>query len=124
MYGSCGLVHSAESVFNAVPAKGSLTWTAIIEAYGYNSLWQDAIKLFDEMISRKFTPNDFTFKVVLSICDQAGLTDDACRIFELMSKRYKVKISGEHYAIIIGLLNRSGRTTAAQRFIDMNNLSS
>uniref|UniRef100_A0A6N2N2D7 Pentacotripeptide-repeat region of PRORP domain-containing protein n=1 Tax=Salix viminalis TaxID=40686 RepID=A0A6N2N2D7_SALVM len=124
MYGSCGLDHSAESVFNAVPAKGSLTWTAIIEAYGYNSLWQDAIKLFDEMISRKFTPNDFTFKVVLSICDQAGLADDACRIFELMSKRYKVKISGEHYAIIIGLLNRSGRSTAAQRFIDMNNLSS
>ncbi|KAJ6696902.1 hypothetical protein OIU85_003278 [Salix viminalis] len=124
MYGSCGLVHSAESVFNAVPAKGSLTWTAIIEAYGYNSLWQDAIKLFDEMISRKFTPNDFTFKVVLSICDQAGLADDACRIFELMSKRYKVKISGEHYAIIIGLLNRSGRSKAAQRFIDMNNLSS
>eukprot|EP00258_Populus_trichocarpa_P013938 XP_002325518.3 pentatricopeptide repeat-containing protein At1g71460, chloroplastic [Populus trichocarpa] len=124
MYGSCGLVHSAESVFNAVPVKGSMTWTAIIEAYGYNSLWQDAIKLFDEMRSRKFTPNDFTFKVVLSICDEAGFADDACRIFELMSKRYKVKISGDHYAIIIGLLNRSGRTRAAQRFIDMSNLLS
>ncbi|CAK7327861.1 unnamed protein product [Dovyalis caffra] len=123
MYGSCGFVLSAKSVFNAVPVKGSMTWTAIIEAYGYNKLWQDAIKLFDEMRTR-FTPNDFTFKVVVSICEQAGFADDACRIFKLMSERYKVKISEEHYAIIIGLLNRSGRTREAQRFIEMSNLLS
>ena len=81
MYRSCALGRRAKSVFNAVPAKSSVTWTAIVEAYGYNNLWKDAIKLLDEMRTRRFTQNDFTSNVVLSICDQAGFADDTCLIF-------------------------------------------
>lgn len=123
MYGNCGLIHNSKSVFNAIPVKGSVTWTAIIEAYGYNSLWQDAINLFDEMRYGGFTPNHFTFKVVLSICDQAGFADYACRIFKLMTQRYKINASEEHYSTIIGLLTRCGRIKEAQRFIQMSSSS-
>ncbi|KAJ9128873.1 hypothetical protein P3X46_034388 [Hevea brasiliensis] len=123
MYGSCGVINGAKSVFYAIPVKGSMAWTAIIKAYGYNKLWQDAVRLFHKMISDGFTPTHFTFKVVLSICDQAGFADDACRIFDIMSQRYKIKASEEQYSIIIGLLTRAGRIQEAERFIKMSSSS-
>jgi pentatricopeptide repeat protein len=123
MYGSCGAIDYAKLAFDAIPVKGSMTWTAIIEAYGYNNQYQDAMDLFDLMRSGGFTPNHFTFKVVLSICDQAGFVDEACQIFNLMHRRYKVKAAEVHYSIIIGLLTRFGRTKEAQRFVQMSSSS-
>ncbi|XP_062152724.1 pentatricopeptide repeat-containing protein At1g71460, chloroplastic [Alnus glutinosa] len=123
MYGSCGLVDEAKLVFDAIPVKGSMTWTAIIEAYGYNNRCQEAMDLFDGMRSGGFTPNPFTFKVVLSICDQAGFVDEACQIFNLMHRSYKIKASEVHYSIIVGLLTRFGRIKEAQRFVQMSSSS-
>lgn len=123
MYGSCGLVDDAKLVFDAIPVKGSMTWTAIIEAYGYNNRCQEAMDLFDGMRSGGFTPNPFTFKVVLSICDQAGFVDEACQIFNLMHRSYKLKASEAHYSIIVGLLTRFGRVKEAQRFVQMSSSS-
>ncbi|GKU99626.1 hypothetical protein SLEP1_g12442 [Rubroshorea leprosula] len=124
MYGSCGLTDCAKSIFDAVPVKGSMTWTAIIEAYGYNDLCLDAISLFDKMRSDGFTPTEFTFKVVLSICCQAGFVDKACHIFSLMSHGYKLKPSEEHYSLIIRLLTRFSRFKEAEIFKEMSSLSS
>ncbi|XP_041009543.1 pentatricopeptide repeat-containing protein At1g71460, chloroplastic [Juglans microcarpa x Juglans regia] len=124
MYGCCGEVDRAKLAFDTIPVKGSMTWTAIIEAYAYNDRFQDAMDLFDEMRSGGSTPNDFTFRVVLSICDQAGLVDEACQIFNLMQHRYKIKALEEHYSVIIGLLTRFGRIEEAQRFLEMSSSSS
>ncbi|XP_007032385.2 PREDICTED: pentatricopeptide repeat-containing protein At1g71460, chloroplastic [Theobroma cacao] len=124
MYGSCGLISSAKLVFEAVPVKGTMTWTAIIEAYGCNDLCEDAISLFHQMASDDFIPNHFTFKVVLSVCRQAGFVDRACQLFSLMTRKYELKASEEHYSIIIELLNTFGRFEEAERFVQMSSLSS
>ncbi|WCJ34584.1 Pentatricopeptide repeat (PPR-like) superfamily protein [Euphorbia peplus] len=116
MYGGCGLIRSARSVFDAIPVKGSRTWTAIIEAYKYNRQWKNAIEIFEKMVSGGSSPTYFTFKVILSICDEAGFADEASRIFKLMTGKYKIKATEEHYSIIIGLLNRAGRIQEAERF--------
>ncbi|KAL6983208.1 Pentatricopeptide repeat-containing protein, chloroplastic [Sarracenia purpurea var. burkii] len=117
MYGVCGANEKAKLVFDAFPVKGSIIWTAIIEAYGYNSRYQDAINLFKQMRSGGFSPNHHTFKVVLCICARAGFADDGCHIFNLMARRYNVKPSEEHYSSIIGLLTRVGRIEEAQRYL-------
>ncbi|KAJ4713787.1 Pentatricopeptide repeat-containing protein [Melia azedarach] len=116
MYGMCGFVESAKLVFDAVPVKGSVTWTAIIEAYGYNDLNKEALGLFNKMRYGGFTPNHFTFRVLLSICNQGGFPEEACRIFTIMSRKYKIEASEEHYSIIIELLTRFDRIEEAQRF--------
>ncbi|KAJ8760457.1 hypothetical protein K2173_015124 [Erythroxylum novogranatense] len=123
MYGSCGLISSAKLVFNAIAVKGSMTWTAIIEAHGNSNLWRDAISLFNEMISLGFAPNDVTFKVVMSICDQAGFVDDACSIFKLMSQRDEIKSLDECRSILFGLLKRCVGIEEALRFVEMSTLS-
>ena len=122
MYGKFGSITKAKLAFKAIPAKGSMAWTAIIEAYGYNGLYQDAINLFHQMRSDSLTPNHYTFKAILSICERAELADDACLIFNLMTRRYRIKASDEHYSSIIELLNHVGRTEDAQRFIQMRSV--
>ncbi|CAN1147729.1 Pentatricopeptide repeat-containing protein At1g71460, chloroplastic [Linum perenne] len=119
MYGSCGLIQYARSAFDSVPSKGSRTWTAIIEAHGYNNLYEDAISLFNEMTSRGCTPTQFTFNVVLSICGRAGFTDDACQIFDLMTRKYDLTVSEEHCSILVGLLNSCGRSAEGERYSKM-----
>nr|XP_043626970.1 pentatricopeptide repeat-containing protein At1g71460, chloroplastic isoform X2 [Erigeron canadensis] len=114
-YGVCGEIRKAVIAFKAVHVKGPMTWTAIIEAHGYNSCYQEAIDLFDQMTRSGFSPNQFTFKAVLFICEQAGFVDEACRVFQLMTRRYKAEVTQEHYTSIIRVLASSGRTDEAER---------
>ncbi|KAJ4965735.1 hypothetical protein NE237_017584 [Protea cynaroides] len=119
MYGKCGVIEKAKLLFDAMPSKGCMTWTAIIEVYGYNNRYRDALDLFNQMRSNGFSPNKYTFNVVLSICGQAGFADEACKIFNCMIRRYNIKASEEHFSIIIELLRRTGWSEEAQRFIRM-----
>lgn len=119
MYGTFGDVDKAKLVFSAVPVKGSMTWTALIRAYGHNEFYQGAIDLFHQMRSNGFSPNHFTFEAILSICDRAGFVNDASKIFNLMPK-YKIEASKEHFAIMVRLLTRFGQLEKAQRFVQMS----
>ncbi|KAI3445577.1 hypothetical protein Pfo_002242 [Paulownia fortunei] len=119
MYGNWRTINKAKLAFDAIPVKGSMTWTAIIEAYGCNGQYEEAIHLFKQMISDGFSPNQFTFKVVLHICEQGGFADDAQKFFSLMTRKYKIKASEEHYSSIIDLLIHLGRTEEAEKFIQL-----
>ncbi|XP_051137224.1 pentatricopeptide repeat-containing protein At1g71460, chloroplastic [Andrographis paniculata] len=123
MYGSWGKLDTAKSAFEAIPVKGSMTWTAIIEAYGCNGQYQEAIHVFEQMMSGGFSPNQFTFKVLLSICEKGSFVDDAQRFFSLMTRKYKIKASEEHYSSIINLLIHSGRIEEAGKFMELRSSS-
>ncbi|KAK9152193.1 hypothetical protein Syun_010502 [Stephania yunnanensis] len=122
MYGKCREIDKAKLVYDVNPWKGPMTWTAVIEAYGDNSRYKEALDIFDEVESNGFTPNHHTFIVILTICDQAGLANEACRIFNSMTRRYNVKATEEHFSIIIGLLMRLRHSEQAERYISMRSL--
>ncbi|PHT43231.1 Pentatricopeptide repeat-containing protein, chloroplastic [Capsicum baccatum] len=117
MYGGCGAIDKSRFSFAAIPVKGSLTWTAIIEAYGLSGQYREAINEFKQMISKGFNPNHFTFKVVFSICEKAGFADEGCQFFTMMTQKYKIKASEDHYTSIINLLHHVGRTKEAEKFV-------
>ena len=75
--------------------------------------------MFDQMRSNIFSPNPFTFEVILSVCERAGFVNDASKIFNLMPK-YKIEASKEHFAIMVRLLTRYGQLEKAQRFAQMS----
>ncbi|KAE9592165.1 hypothetical protein Lal_00012982 [Lupinus albus] len=118
MYGKFGDVNKAKLVFNTVPVRGSMTWTALIKAYGYNDLYLDAIDLFEHMRSNGSSLTHFTFEAILSICDRAGFVDDACRIFNLMPS-YKIEANKEHFTTMVQLLTHHGQLEKAKRFMQM-----
>lgn len=119
MYGNCEAIDKAKLAFDAIPVKGSMTWTSILDAYGCNGHYEEAVNLFKQMLSNGFSPNQFTFKVVLHICEQAGFADEACGFFSSMIRKYKIKASEEHYSSIIDLLTRLGRVEEAENYIQL-----
>ncbi|KAF5185806.1 Pentatricopeptide repeat-containing protein [Thalictrum thalictroides] len=119
MYGNCGDIEKAKLVFDANPSKGAMTRTAIIGAYGHNNRYEEALDLYNKMRYEGFSPNHYTFQVVLSICDHAGFVDEARWIFGSMIKTYNIQPSGEHYDSIIQLLTRLQYTDEAQRYVNM-----
>jgi len=58
--------------------------------------------MFDQMRSNRFSPNPFTFELILSVCERTGFGNDASKIFNLMLK-YKIEASKEHFAIMVRL---------------------
>ncbi|KAH0464233.1 hypothetical protein IEQ34_007019 [Dendrobium chrysotoxum] len=119
LYGKCRDIKMAQKLFDHVQVKGSLTWTAIIEAYSHNKLFREALNMFDRMLSDGYSPNHFTFDVVFSVCDEAGLANEALKVFEAMIQKYKLNATEEQFDCMIGLLTRVGRTDEAQRFVQL-----
>jgi pentatricopeptide repeat protein len=119
MYGRCGDLKMAQRVFNRTESKGSMTCTAIIEAYAVNQRQKEALDLFAWMLSNKFVPSHATFDVLLRICEAAGLHDEALEIFNSMVQEYNLEASQENYDCIIRLLTNASRKSETQRFVDL-----
>ncbi|GAB2235499.1 hypothetical protein Droror1_Dr00025924 [Drosera rotundifolia] len=116
MYGSCGFLDKATLFFNLIPYPEIITQISIIVIYGYHGQFDKAIAFFYQMVSSGSTPSHITWKVVLSVCDQAGFTDEACRIFKLMTSRFGTTPSEEHYSTMVQLLTRAGRIEEAENY--------
>ncbi|KAL0395637.1 UNVERIFIED_CONTAM: Pentatricopeptide repeat-containing protein [Sesamum calycinum] len=72
MYGKCGELSSMRRVFDGLPTKNEVTWTAVLTAYLHNECFEEALKLFLEMDLQNVVPNEYTFSVVLNSC--AGIS--------------------------------------------------
>ncbi|XP_020593866.1 LOW QUALITY PROTEIN: pentatricopeptide repeat-containing protein At1g71460, chloroplastic [Phalaenopsis equestris] len=116
LYGKCREIKMAQKEFDQVQAKGSLTWTAAIEAYSHNKMYREALKMFDLMLSDGYNPTHFTFDVVFYVCDEAGLANEALKFFEAMIQKYKLNATKENFDCMISLLSRVGRIDEAQHF--------
>lgn len=119
MYGKCGEIEKARKLFDGVQAKGSVTWTAVIEAYGHNKLYREALSIFDLMLSNGYIPNHFTFDAVFSVCDQAGLAAEALEVFEAMIRKFNLNATVKQLDCMIGLLGRVGRVDEARWFAQL-----
>ncbi|KAK6944047.1 Pentatricopeptide repeat [Dillenia turbinata] len=87
MYARCGNLLKARALFEDMPYKSIITWTAIIGGYGLHGHGETAVDLFDKMIKTGIRPDGAVFPGV------------------------------EHYACIIDLLGRAGRFDQAKELI-------
>ncbi|KAK3137949.1 hypothetical protein QOZ80_5AG0362480 [Eleusine coracana subsp. coracana] len=71
MYGKCDRAHDAHCIFEVLPEKNVVSWTAVMNAYNQKELFEDALQLFLDMEMEGVRPNEFTYSVVLNSC--AGL---------------------------------------------------
>ncbi|CAI9104771.1 OLC1v1003523C1 [Oldenlandia corymbosa var. corymbosa] len=60
MYGKCGCLSSAETIFLGIQEKNLISWNAMIAAYVHNSSWEEAIKLFLDLSLEGIQPPDET----------------------------------------------------------------
>ncbi|GAV61585.1 LOW QUALITY PROTEIN: PPR domain-containing protein/PPR_2 domain-containing protein/DYW_deaminase domain-containing protein, partial [Cephalotus follicularis] len=117
MYAKCGCLETARRVFNEMPEKNVVSWSAMINAFGIHGLFSEAFAFFDKMRSENQLPNSVTFVSVLSACSHSGRIDEGWRYFYSMNRDYGIVPVEEHYACIIDLLGRAGKIDEALSFI-------
>lgn len=118
MYVKCGTIEDARRVFDKMPERNVVSWTAIIAGYGRYGDSKEVFMLFEQMQQLGLKPNYVTLLAILNACSHAGLVDEAWHYFESIDRDYHIKPRVEHYSCMVDLLGRAGRLDEAHEFIN------
>ncbi|XP_062183243.1 putative pentatricopeptide repeat-containing protein At5g52630 [Phragmites australis] len=75
VYMRCGASHNARRLFNEMPEKNVVTWTALITGYTLNSQPVAALEVFVEMLEAWRYPSHFTLGAMLNACSASYNVD-------------------------------------------------
>ncbi|KAJ8446332.1 hypothetical protein Cgig2_005863 [Carnegiea gigantea] len=117
MYGRCGIVEAAHLIFKTLPSVDSISWNAMIAAFGQHGHGCQALQLFEQMLEVGIKPDRITFLNILTACSHAGLVDEGSRYFNLMHS-YGVSPQDDHYARLVDLFCRAGKFSDARQLIE------
>ncbi|XP_019240006.1 PREDICTED: pentatricopeptide repeat-containing protein At2g03880, mitochondrial-like [Nicotiana attenuata] len=67
-YLKCELLDDARWVFDEMPERNVVSWTALISGYSQKGYVSEALHLFVQMLRSGTEPNEFTFATVLTSC--------------------------------------------------------
>eukprot|EP00250_Pteridium_aquilinum_P018577 c24123_g9_i1 orf=95-1942(+) len=107
MYGKCGSLHNAKTVFKDMPDRNMVTWSAMIAAYAHNGYAKEAIILFQEMPCHNMVANDITFRSILTACSYTGQLSDGVYYFMTLCQEKGLLETAEHRLSLIDLLGRA-----------------
>ncbi|XP_020597894.1 pentatricopeptide repeat-containing protein At5g66520-like [Phalaenopsis equestris] len=117
MYGKCGSLTKAREVFEEILEKDVLAWTAMISVLAVHGRGEEALVLFEKMVSLGLKPNYVTFGSLLSACAHSGLVEKGRWCFDLMKRVYLIKPQVQHFACMVDLLGRAGLFSEAETLI-------
>uniref|UniRef100_A0A2N9HG18 DYW domain-containing protein n=1 Tax=Fagus sylvatica TaxID=28930 RepID=A0A2N9HG18_FAGSY len=72
LYAHCGYLGHAHKVFDEIPEKNVVSWTAIISGYIGVGQYREAIDMFRMLVEMGLRPDGFTIVRVLFACTQLG----------------------------------------------------
>lgn len=117
MYSKCGKMLDSRLIFDAAPARDSVTWNALICGYANHGLGEEALEIFEDMILRNIVPNHATFVSVLRACAHIGLVEKGFHYFNKMSNDYGLDPQLEHYSCMVDIMGRASQVHQALKLI-------
>ncbi|XP_010940317.1 pentatricopeptide repeat-containing protein At1g50270 [Elaeis guineensis] len=75
MYAKCGYCDHARRLFEEMPCRNVVSWSALIAGYVQCNEFIDALSFFRDMLVRGMKPNQVTLATVLTACAQLGALD-------------------------------------------------
>ncbi|XP_024522041.1 pentatricopeptide repeat-containing protein At4g39530 [Selaginella moellendorffii] len=120
MYGQCGSLDEARSVFNTLRERGVAAWTSMIAAYSKSGRGKEAVKMLRYMGMEGVKPNRMTLSTLLSACGHSGLANEAWECFIFVEKDCGVTLTSEQYGSMIDVLGRAGEMDQAR--VLLNNM--
>eukprot|EP01018_Ginkgo_biloba_P010468 Gb_28787 [translate_table: standard] len=86
MYAKCGSLIIARQLFDAMPERNSVSWTAIITGYAQNAHGDAALICFNDMRRAGMKQDEFTFASVLKACAGEGALEQGKQVHESIIK--------------------------------------
>ncbi|CAN5956405.1 unnamed protein product [Sphagnum jensenii] len=119
MYVKCGSIEDAQEVFNKMPIRDVVTWSAMILGHVKCGQGQKALALYRQMQHKGVQPDNVTFMGVLNAsCSHAGLLNEGLCYFDSMGFVYNISATLEHCSCMVDLLGRAGHLQDAEDFIN------
>ncbi|XP_073129331.1 pentatricopeptide repeat-containing protein At4g33990-like [Henckelia pumila] len=118
LYGKCGRLGEAMSLFDEVSKTTSVPWNAMISCHGLHGFGETSLKLYDDMINERVNPDHVTFLSLLTACSHSGLVDQGKKCFDVMQKTYGIEPTLKHYGCMVDLYGRAGLLETAYKFIN------
>lgn len=119
MYAKSGSINIAKRVFDLTSGKKeTVSWTSMIMALAQHGLGEEAINLFERMLSVGMKPDHVTYVGVLSACTHVGLVEQGRKYYNMMTEVHEIKPTLSHYACMIDLYGRAGLLQEAYHFIE------
>ncbi|GJX09314.1 pentatricopeptide repeat-containing protein [Tanacetum coccineum] len=115
-YAKCGELKLARRVFDGMGEKNTISWNALINAYGMQGDRSGSIAVFSNMVKENLDHTDATFTAILSACSHTG-TVEGWKFFDSMCQDCDFVPKMSRYGCSVDLLARSGRLEEAFNFI-------
>ncbi|CAL9009448.1 unnamed protein product [Prunus brigantina] len=94
-------------VFQEMPNKDTLAWTAMISVLALHWYGNEAFDIFRQMETTGVKPNHVTFVGLLSACAHSGLVEKGRWCFRVMKRVYLIEPQLYRYAGMVDMLIRS-----------------
>ncbi|XP_057433703.1 pentatricopeptide repeat-containing protein At4g14050, mitochondrial [Lotus japonicus] len=117
MYAKCSDLVAAKYIFCEMSRKDVVSWTSIIVGTAQHGQAEEALALYDDMVSARVKPNEVTFVGLIYACSNVGLVSKGRALFRSMVEDYGIKPSLQHYTCLLDLFSRSGHLDEAENLI-------
>ncbi|XP_073067080.1 putative pentatricopeptide repeat-containing protein At3g13770, mitochondrial [Primulina eburnea] len=116
-YVKCEVLSDARKVFDEIPDRNVVSWTAMISGYSRNGFSSEALTLFVQMLKSGTNPNEFTFSTVLASCTGSFGFECGRQIHSLIIKS---PLESRMYVgcSLLDLYAKAGRIHEAQTLFD------
>ncbi|XP_024517891.1 putative pentatricopeptide repeat-containing protein At5g09950 isoform X1 [Selaginella moellendorffii] len=108
-YGRLGRSGDSQQVFDSIPVKDPLTWTALVAGYSRVGDPELVFRWFRKMVDEKIIPDAIACVCVLAACSHAGLVDRGREFVREMEAKFGIKPDIRHYSCVIDMLGRANR---------------
>lgn len=117
MYCKCGSINKALQVFETAPVRGLSSWNSIILGLAINGRGSEAFEFFSRLELSEHEPDSVSFIGILMACNHSGMVTKAYKYFSLMTQKYKIEPSMQHYGCLVDVLGRAGLVEEAVKVI-------
>ncbi|KAK8674008.1 hypothetical protein V6N13_112314 [Hibiscus sabdariffa] len=117
MYGKCGSIAEARSVFDKLVDRDIVAWTAMIDRYFKDGRREEGFELFRQLMESGVKPNEFTFAGVLNACADAAAGEIGKQVHGYMTRIHFNPLSFAASALV-HMYSKCGNVENAKRVFD------
>lgn len=112
-----GAIDIAKKVFHNMPTRDVVSWNSMIGGCVKNACFEEALRIFQEMLNLNVEPDGFTFASVITGCARLGARDHAKWTHGLMIEK-KIALNYILGSALIDMYSKCGKIETAKEIFE------
>ncbi|KAI5066524.1 hypothetical protein GOP47_0019148 [Adiantum capillus-veneris] len=117
MYAKCGILLKSQKVFDELPVRDAVSWSALIAGYAQQGQGEEALYCFQRMRSEGFSPNVVSWTSLIGGYAQQGQAKEALDCFQCMQKE-GISPDAITFVNVLNACSHSGLVDEGEMYFD------